>query len=78
MKICFVADVLGFGGAERVMTSLANSFAKKNIETDILVLNSNCESSYSVDTNVNVHSLFDKRITRFKKISLLKINSFCQ
>lgn len=72
MKVCFVSDVLGFGGAERVMTSLANSFVKKGIETDILVLNSNHDSSYAIDSNVNIHSLFSKRITRFKKIILLK------
>lgn len=53
-KILFIIPSLEGGGAERVMTFLANDLKKKNYNVTILVLGSNQESDYKVDKNIKV------------------------
>ena len=53
MKIIFVVPNLSAGGAERVISILANSFLKKNIDVDILLLK-NREVFYSISQGVNL------------------------
>ena len=53
-KILFIIPSLEGGGAERVMTFLANDLKIKNYDVTILVLGSNQESDYKVDKNIKV------------------------
>lgn len=56
MKYLFVIPALNAGGAERVIVTLANDFAKKNNEVTILTFNKS-DSFYNVDENVKIHGL---------------------
>lgn len=53
MKVIFVIPNLSSGGAERVISILANSFVKKNIEVDILFLQDRT-TAYQVSNEVNL------------------------
>lgn len=52
-SILFVISSLGSGGAERVVSELANYFCKKDIEVSILLI-SNDNVSYEIDENVKI------------------------
>ncbi|MFY4787727.1 glycosyltransferase family 4 protein [Aliarcobacter butzleri] len=55
MKLCFIIYSLGNGGAERVLTTLANYFIDKN-EITIITFN-NEKSFYKLDERINIVSL---------------------
>lgn len=59
MKICFTINSLAKGGAERVMSCLANEFIKEN-EIDIITL-TNVEIAYELDTKIKVIPLGNKK-----------------
>ena len=79
MKIAFIIPSLGFGGAERVISVLANNFVKNN-EVYILTTNAPKDIAYVIDTrvkNINVHqkSVFKtwlgvRRVCNEKKIDV--------
>ena len=46
MKILFVVPGMGYGGAERVISILANSFVIKEYKVKIIIINSIRESVY--------------------------------
>lgn len=60
MRICFYMNELGGGGAERVMTNLANYFS--NFENDVILLSSYYTNyDYEVQKTVRRMALEDKR-----------------
>lgn len=61
-KILFINRRLSVGGAERVMTLLANATAKRGIETDMVVLQ-DMERTYQVDEKSILYNLNTKSIT---------------
>lgn len=72
MKILMVNRRLSVGGAERVMTLLANGMVKKNIRVDMIVLQ-NMERTYSVSDKVQLIQFdFDRYNPVFKAIKRIK------
>ena len=70
MKIIFVIPNLSAGGAERVITILANSFVERSIDVDILLLK-NRETAYPISEKVNIvhlgmDLLFSSKLTACK------------
>ena len=69
-KIDIITKAMTSGGAERVMTLLANATAKRGIETDMVVLQ-DMERTYQVDEKVNIiqfkHEKYNPIIKAFKK-----------
>ena len=63
MKIVFAIPAMGFGGAERVVSLLANEFAKKGNEVFILSLTGNTESAYPLEDGVKLIPIKDQRST---------------
>ncbi|HKL42455.1 MAG TPA: glycosyltransferase family 4 protein [Clostridia bacterium] len=51
--ILFIISSLGFGGAERVVSELANYFSKEDIKVSILLISNN-NISYDIDLNVKI------------------------
>lgn len=78
MKISFIIATLGSGGAERVLTTLANELCKK-CEVNIIKFNQE-DCFYPLDKKVSVQSLnafkfnnlYNKILSRFKKFFALK------
>ncbi|MDM5373080.1 glycosyltransferase family 4 protein [Bacillus bombysepticus] len=57
MKIVFVVPNMGFGGAERVISILANSFVNKGYEIKILIINSDGESVYNLNPKIEIEKI---------------------
>jgi len=79
MKITFIITSLGSGGAERVVSILANNFVK-NYQVSIILL-SNDEIFYDLNKNISVvklnlyaptNSIYYKLTNNFKRIKKLK------
>lgn len=62
-KITFVIGSMGKGGAERVISLLANEYAKRDWKVDILLLLED-KSDYTLDENVNLISFANHKISR--------------
>ena len=73
MKIMFYINSIHHGGAERVITNLANEFSKDN--EVVLVTSFRCEKEYPVLEKVNRISLFDKYISGALKRNFRLIKS---
>ena len=73
-KICFVCDSMGSGGAERVISILANTLASMNYKVDILGVSdfTNNGSFYKLE-NCKYHTILasGKRIKPLKRIRIL-------
>ncbi|MDC7278814.1 glycosyltransferase [Butyrivibrio fibrisolvens] len=54
MRIAFLTFSLKYGGAERMVSRLANSMVKRGIDVDILLLLNAKEIGYEVDPRVNI------------------------
>lgn len=64
-RIVFLIGSMGRGGAERVITILANNYAKKGWKVDIIMLlNSQCD--YELDKNINLISICNEGKSRIK------------
>ena len=76
MKIMFVTSSMNYGGAERVMSLLANEFIKRDYSVTLTVLDDNKIIAYKLDEKVNVKFMQSARFNKignFKKlISTLK------
>lgn len=73
MKIMFVCDTMGSGGAERVISILSNSFADKSHKVDILMIGSNASDPfYRINNNVKIMCLSKKKMGLFKKAIRIK------
>ena len=56
MKCLFVASSMNFGGAERVMSILANSWCDKGCEVKILLTGTSAQSKYTLSKQVELIS----------------------
>ena len=76
MKIVFVCDTLGSGGAERVISTLSNEFINQGRCVSIIVLSKVAGTPfYKLKEGVDVHYLtkdIKQRISVFRKAKLLK------
>ena len=76
MKILFVCDTLGSGGAERVISTLSNEFIKKGNQVGIVILSKSAgEPFYPLEKDVDVIYLtrnLSKKPNILKKSRLLK------
>lgn len=63
MKIAFAIPAMGFGGAERVVSLLANEFATKGHEVFILSLSGNTECAYPLNNGVKLVPITDQSST---------------
>ena len=54
MKCLFVASSMNFGGAERVMSILANSWCDKGCEVKILLTGTSAQSKYTLSKQVEL------------------------
>jgi GalNAc-alpha-(1->4)-GalNAc-alpha-(1->3)-diNAcBac-PP-undecaprenol alpha-1,4-N-acetyl-D-galactosaminyltransferase len=70
MKILFTIASLNSGGAERVLSTLANHWIDKGWEISILVVSSN-GSFYNTDKKVKLISLLDEYKAKNSKIQIL-------
>lgn len=61
MRCLFVAPGMLFGGAERVMSILANEWGKSNVETMILVTETDAVSKYNLSNKVTMISCFEEK-----------------
>lgn len=77
MKILLYINVLSSGGAERVMSNLANEFSKKD---EVILVNSyKTENEYKISSNIkhiylddNIQTnFFKKNISRIKKLRMI-------
>lgn len=58
-KIVFVTNAMLIGGAERVITTLANNFVKKHIDVTIItIMNTKCE--FTLDERIKLISVYEK------------------
>lgn len=73
MKVLFVTENLGSGGAERQLTGLAAIFAKKGIESVIATwVDKNFYASYLAENNIRHILLLPKsRVDRVKKLAAI-------
>lgn len=80
MKCLFVAPGMLFGGAERVMSILANEWGKSNVETTILVTETEAISKYSLSDKVTIIGCHEEkeraRIPQFTVIK--KVRDICK
>lgn len=66
MKIVFVIPDLGSGGAERVISILSDSFVKRELDVDVLLLQEH-RVCYTVSDKVNIVYLGENLLTCSKK-----------
>lgn len=76
MKIVFVCDTLGSGGAERVISTVSNEFIKKGHDVAVIMLSSTAGNPfYPLDKRIKLIYLtkdFDRKLGFLKKARLLK------
>lgn len=64
-RIVFLIGSMGRGGAERVISSIANNYAKKGCKVDIIMLlNNRCD--YELNENINLISICNEDKSRIK------------
>lgn len=80
MKCLFVASSMNFGGAERVMSILANEWGKSDIETMILVTETDAISKYPLSDKVTMIScLKDKKNAKIPHFVIVKkVREICK
>ena len=73
MRIVFLCDTMGSGGAERVISSLSNQFVSSENDVYILMISNVANGSfYFLDNRVDLSVLSKKKYNFFKKSSLLR------
>lgn len=80
MKILFVAPGMRFGGAERVMSILANRWVQHGIEVRILLSGTAAESYYSLDDKIELISIYgDLKNKKCKPLAAIReIKKLCK
>lgn len=69
MKIVLLIDHLsGFGGAQRVITNIANMMVEKGNEVQFILTGNNESSVYQLDNRVRVNLIQDSSIEHMSKI----------
>ncbi|HLV39614.1 glycosyltransferase family 4 protein [Xanthomarina sp.] len=72
MKILLIIPTLKQGGAERVMSILANNFSQKNIDTHLIILTKS-NDFFTINKKVTIHRIgFENNNFLSKKLSELK------
>ena len=73
MKILFICDTMGAGGAERVISILANSFSLSGHNVSILMIGNDANSSfYKLSGNIVLDRLSSERLGFSKKAKRIK------
>lgn len=76
MTICFAVDSMGPGGAERVVSTIANEFAKKGHNVNIVIVAGSEEKSfYELNDSIKLTSIlkkYKKKVNPIKRVLLLK------
>ena len=73
MRIMFLCDTMGSGGAERVIATLSNQFVNKGHEVSILMLSGKANGSfYELDNEISLFNLTDEEVGFFKKSKLIR------
>lgn len=76
MNIVFTVDSMNSGGAERVVSILANNFAKSGNKVTIVMVSYGVqESFYELDNHVRLESIvkdYNNKVNPFKRVGLLK------
>lgn len=67
IRIAFIIGGMGKGGAERVISILANHYAEMGVKVDIIMLLNN-ERAYKLNDNVELHFIRGKFNNRIKNI----------
>ena len=70
-KVVFVINSLGKGGAERVLSSLANSLCEKDYDVSIILAAAN-RVVYKVDERIKLYNLNSEKITKKTFIGRLR------
>lgn len=80
MKCLFVAPGMLFGGAERVMSILTNEWGKNNVETMILVTETEAISKYHLSDKVTIISCYEeKNGAYFPQLNIIKkVRNICK
>lgn len=66
MKIVFCIDSLNKGGAERVISILANNFSNKNEVSIITTTSTKC--AYTIDNSINLFSLDNEKVNALQRL----------
>lgn len=73
MRIMFLCDTMGSGGAERVIATLSNQFVNKGHEVSILMLSGKANGSfYELDDKISLFNLTDEEAGFLRKSKLIK------
>lgn len=73
MRIMFICDTMGSGGAERVIATLSNGFVEKGHSVSILMLSSEAtESFYKLNSQISLFNLSDDKSRFFKKAKQIR------
>lgn len=73
MRIMFVCDTMGSGGAERVISILSNSFVNKGHDISILMIGSDAaEPFYLMNDKIKLLYLSKETLGFFKKVKRIK------
>ncbi|MEX0596397.1 MAG: glycosyltransferase, partial [Candidatus Paceibacterota bacterium] len=76
-RIALVIPTMKSGGAERVLSELANQWANQNIDVHLILL-ANTEKFYQVDSKITIHQLGFKNIGGKGRKFISEIKTFCQ
>ena len=74
MKICFAISAMNSGGAEKVVSALANKLSNNNEITILLVSSNKCSSFYKLNEKIKLIPLLqrNKHKNAFKRVVLLR------
>ncbi|WPC34791.1 glycosyltransferase [Acinetobacter sp. YWS30-1] len=73
MKILMIIPSLSAGGAERVLSSLANDWIARNMCEIEMVVFTNVEDFYEINENIKIHRFNYTSFSKFKYFELLKL-----
>ena len=73
MKIVLLIDHLsGFGGAQRVITNIANRMTEKGNEVEFILTGNNKSCVYQLDNRIKINLIQDSSVKRMSKIKKIK------
>ena len=76
MKIVLLIDHLsGFGGAQRVITNIANRMTEKGNEVEFILTGNNKACVYQLDNRIKINLIQDPSVMRMSKIKKIKKNT---
>lgn len=73
MRIMFICDTMGSGGAERVIATLSNGFVEKGHNVSILMLsNEATDSFYKLNRQITLFNLLEEKTRFFNKAKQIR------